>query len=215
MNTNYKTTENKYEVKEDVALISVFKKDGTELIAKIDIDDIEKIKGTGTWFAEWNKDFNDYIVQNISSDKINKKSKPLKQSLQSVILNTNPKAPIRFLNGNTLDNRKSNLEIVERNTKNDYEAIDKDTIAIILKDRLGKVTSKALISKGDLKKVITDAYSWVEHRTHGNIAVVANTPDGRVYLDKLIMNVSETVTIHHINLNPLDNRRDNLEKSEV
>lgn len=215
MNTNYKTTENKYEVKEDVALISVLKKDGTELIAKIDIDDIEKIKGTGTWFAEWNKDFNDYIVQNISSDKINKKSKPLKQSLQSVILNTNPKAPIRFLNGNTLDNRKSNLEIVERNTKNDYEAIDKDTIAIILKDRLGKVTSKALISKGDLKKVITDAYSWVEHRTHGNIAVVANTPDGRVYLDKLIMNVSETVTIHHINLNPLDNRRDNLEKSEV
>ncbi|MHC1685113.1 MAG: hypothetical protein AB6733_19620 [Clostridiaceae bacterium] len=215
MNTNYKTTENKYEVKEDVALISVLKKDGSELIAKIDIDDIEKIKNTGTWFAEWNKDFNDYIVQNISSDKINKKSKPLKQSLQSVILNTNPKAPIRFLNGNTLDNRKCNLEIVERNTKNDYEVIDKDTIAIVLKDRLGKVTSKALISKKDLNKVITDEYSWVEHRTHGNIAVVANTPNGRVYLDKLIMNTGENVSIHHINLNPLDNRRDNLEKAEV
>lgn len=215
MNTNYKTAENKYEVKDDMALISLLKKDGSEIIAKIDISDIEKVKGMGTWFAEWNKDFNNYIVQNISSTKINKKSKPLKQSLQSVVLDTNPKAPIRYLNGDTLDNRKCNLEIVARNTKNDYEVVDTDTIAINLKDKFGKVIAKALISKEDLKRVITDEYSWVLHKTHGNMSVVANTPDGRVYLDKLIMDVNDNAAIHHINLNPLDNRRVNLEKGSI
>lgn len=215
MNTNYKTTENKYELKEDAAFITLLKKDGSEIVTKIDIDDIEKVKSMGIWFAEWNKDFNNYIVQNISSTKTNKKSKPLKQNLQSVVLDTNPKAPIRYKNGDTLDNRKANLEIVERNTKNDYEIVDNETVAISLKDRLGKVISKALISKKDLKKVITDEYSWVEHKTHGKISVVANTPSGRVYLDKLIMDVSDTTNIHHINLNPLDNRRVNLEKKEV
>lgn len=215
MDTNYKTSENKYEIKDDVALISLLKKDGSELVAKIDADDIEKVKNTGTWFAEWHKDFNNFLVQNISLTKTNKKSKPLKQNLQSVILDTNPKAPIRHINGDTLDNRKCNLEIVERNTKNDYEVIDSDTIAINLKDKLGKVISKALISKQDLKKVLTDEYSWVLHKSHGNISVVANTPNGRISLDKLIMNCSDTVTIHHINLNPLDNRRVNLEKAEI
>ena len=65
-------------------------------------------------------DYNNYIVQNISSTKKNKKSKPLKQSLQSVILNVNPKAPIRYINGDTLDNRKCNgfnQKILQMNIK--------------------------------------------------------------------------------------------------
>ena len=35
---------NYYEVKEDVAYITVLKKDGTELITKIDLENLEKIK---------------------------------------------------------------------------------------------------------------------------------------------------------------------------
>lgn len=212
INTNYKNTENKYEIKENIVLISLLKKDGSEIIAKIDAYDMEKVKGIGTWFAEWHKDFNSYLAQNISSTKTNKKSKPMKQSLQSVILDTNPKTPIKHLNGNTLDNRKCNLEIVERNTKNDYEIVDENTIAIILRDRNGNECSKALISKEDLNTVITDAYSWVKYKRHNDIFVVANTPNGRIYLDRIIMNPDDTETIHHINLNPLDNRRSNLEK---
>jgi hypothetical protein len=211
INTNYKNIENKYEVKENIALITLLKKDGSELIAKIDTADIEKVKSTGTWFAEWNKDFNNYIVQNISSTKTNKQGKPLKQSLQSVILDTNPKAPIRHINGDTLDNRRSNLEIVQRNTKNDYKIIDQNTAAIILKDRNGRAISKALISREDLDDVITDEYSWVEYKNQGNISVIANTPDGRIHLDKILMNPGEGEIVHHINLNPLDNRRSNLE----
>lgn len=211
INTNYKNTENKYEVKENVAFISLLKKDGSELIAKIDAADIEKVKSAGTWFAEWNKDFNSYIVQNISSTKTNKQGKPLKQSLQSVILDTNTKAPIRHINGDTLDNRRCNLEIVQRNTKNHYKIIDQYTVAIILEDKNGRAISKALISKEDLDDVITDEYSWVEYKNQGNISVIANTPSGRVYLDKMLMNPEEGESIHHINLNPLDNRRSNLE----
>lgn len=211
INTNYKNVENKYEIQGNVALISLLSKNGSELIAKIDVDDMEKVKSMGTWFAEWHKDFNSYLVQNISSTKTNKKSKPLKQNLQSVILNTNPKAPIKHINGDTLDNRKCNIEIVERNTKNDYEIIDENTIAIILKDRNGKAFSKALISKEDLNTVLADEFSWVEHKTHDGIHVVANTPNGRIYLDKMLMNPSDNEIVHHINLNPLDCKRNNME----
>lgn len=215
INTNYKNVENKYEVQGTTALISLLNKKGSKLIAKIDVDDIEKVKSMGTWFAEWHKDFNSYLAQNISSTKTSKKSKPLKQTLQSVILNTNPKTPIKHKNGDTLDNRKCNLEIVERNTKNDYEIIDKNTIAIILRDRNGKALSKALISKEDLNTVVTDKFSWVEYKTHDNIYVVANTLNGRIYLDKMLMKPSDDQIVHHINLNPLDCKRNNMEIVDI
>lgn len=211
---DYKNVENKYEIQGDVALITVLKKNGSELVAKIDAADLEKVKNMGTWFAEWHKDFNSYLVQNISKTKTNKKSKPLKQNLQSVVLDTNPKAPIKHINGDTLDNRKSNLQIVERNTKNDYEEVDENTIAIILKDKLGNPSSKALISKEDLNNVITDEFSWVEYKKRDNVYVVANTPNGRIYLDKMLMNPSNEEKVHHINLNPLDCRRNNMENVE-
>ncbi|MBV4441029.1 hypothetical protein [Clostridium tyrobutyricum] len=204
--------ENKYEINGDVTLVSLARKHGSEFTTKIDTEDIEKVKSAGTWFAEWHKDFNNYIVQNISSTtNTAKKSKPLKQNLQSLILNTNPKAPIRHINGNTLDNRKCNLEIVKRNTKNDYEVVNKNTIAVLLRDKYGRVVSKALISKQDLDKVINDKYSWIKYKVNDNICVIANTPNGRIQLDKVIMNSNDNTIIHHINLNPLDNRRNNLE----
>lgn len=211
ININYKNLENKYEIQGDVALITLSKKNGSELIAKIDVEDLEKVKANGTWFAEWNKDFNSYLAQNIDLTKTNKKSKPLKQNLQSIILDTNPKTPIKHINGDTLDNRKCNLEIVKRNTKNDYENLDENTISIILKDKNGRVSSNALISREDLNNVITDEFSWVEYKNHGNIHVVANTSNGRIYLDEMLMNPKDTETVHHINLNPLDCRRNNME----
>ena len=207
INTNYKNLENEYEIQGNIALISILNKSGSKFTAKIDVDDMEKVKNMGTWFAEWHKDFNSYLVQNINSAKTNKNSKPLKQNLQSIILDTDPKVPIKHINGDTLDNRKSNLEIVKRNTMNDYEVQDESTIAINLRDRNGKVFSKVLISKEDLNTVITEQFSWTEYKNQ----VVTNTPGGRIYLDKLLMNPGDSETIHHINLNPLDCRRSNME----
>ncbi|NFG24141.1 hypothetical protein JW813_14550 [Clostridium botulinum] len=207
--------ENKFEINNKVAFITILKKNGEELTAKVDVEDLNKVKESGTWFAEWNKDLNSYTVQNISLTKVNKKSKPLKQSLQSIILDTNPRTPIRHINGDTLDNRRSNLEIVERNIKNDYEVVNNDTIAILLRDKYGKVQNKALISKEDLRKVVTDTYTWVLHKNYDNFCVIANTPNGRIHLDRVLMNPDENQTVHHINLNPLDNRRSNLEITSI
>ncbi|WP_252243677.1 MULTISPECIES: hypothetical protein [unclassified Clostridium] len=207
--------ENKFEINNKVAFITILKKNSEELTAKVDVEDLNRVKESGTWFAEWNKDLNSYTVQNISVTKMNKKSKPLKQSLQSIILDTNPKTPIRHINGDTLDNRRSNLEIVERNIKNDYEVVNDDTIAILLRDKYGKVQNKALISKEDLRKVVTDTYTWALHKNYDNFCVIANTPKGRIHLDRVLMNPDENQTVHHINLNPLDNRRNNLEITSI
>ncbi|MEG2058179.1 MAG: hypothetical protein RRZ84_09820, partial [Romboutsia sp.] len=74
--------------------MTILKKDGTPLVAKIDAIDLEKVQNVGTWFAEWHKDFNSYLVQNISLTKVNKKSKPLKQSLQTVVMDTTATTPV-------------------------------------------------------------------------------------------------------------------------
>lgn len=41
---NYKTFENKFDVKEKIAYATVLKKDGSELVFQIDADDVERIK---------------------------------------------------------------------------------------------------------------------------------------------------------------------------
>ncbi|MEG1483161.1 hypothetical protein [Clostridium sp.] len=195
--------------------MTILKKDGTPLVAKIDAIDLEKVQNVGTWFAEWHKDFNSYLVQNISLTKVNKKSKPLKQSLQTVVMDTTATTPVRHINGDTLDNRRCNLEVFRRTDLNEIEEVDENTIAIILKDKYGNVNSKALISIEDLNHVITNEYTWVNNKVNGEACVIANTPNGRIHLDRILMNPDENKTVHHINLNPLDNRRENLELTDI
>lgn len=195
--------------------MTILKKNGTSMTTMIDTSELEKVKSAGTWFAEWHKDFNTYLVQNISSTKTNKKAKPLKQSLHTFLMDVPAGAPVKHINGDTLDNRKANLEMFNRNELNEIEEIDEDTIAVILKDKFGNKVSKALISSSDLNTVITEEYTWVSYKLHGEPCVIANTPEGRIHLDRILMDPSENETVHHINLNPLDNRRENLELQEI
>jgi hypothetical protein len=88
-------------------------------------------------------------------------------------------------------------------------------MGIILRDKFGNPKETALISMEDVNKVIKDGYNWVTYKKGPDIMVVANTTDGRIRLDELIMNSDETSKIHHINLNPLDNRRKNLEIKSI
>lgn len=194
--------------------IKVLKKNGAELTCKIDTSDVEKVKKIGTWFAEWHKDFNNYLVQTLVKNSVNGKTKFEKVSIQSVILDVNPKTPIKHLNGDTLDNRKANLEIYNRTLKNDCEKVDFDTMAVILRDKFGNPKHKALISMSDVDKVIKDGYNWVVYHKGNEMMVVANTKNGRIRLDEFLMEPEEGMKVHHINLNPLDNRRNNLEVKE-
>ena len=88
-------------------------------------------------------------------------------------------------------------------------------MGIILRDKFGNPKETALISTEDVDKVIKDEYNWVFYKKGSELMVVANTTDGRIRLDELIMEPDEEMKVHHINLNPLDNRRKNLENQPI
>lgn len=211
INTKHETKGNEYEINGDIAYLKLHKKDGTTINATIDAEDLTKVLEKGTWFAQWHKDFNNYLVLTLAEQIVGDKKNFEKQTLQSFLLNVHTKAPIRHLNGDTLDNRKSNLELYEQNKINDFIESNADTIAIILRDKYGKENAKTLIDKEDLDRVTSTGYSWVCHKINGEPYAVANTPEGRIFLNKFIMQTSEGKVTHAINLNTLDNRKANLE----
>jgi hypothetical protein len=210
INNQQAIKENEYKINQNVAYIQLSKKDGSTIDATIDTEDLKRVLEEGTWFAEWHKDFNNYLVQNIKNS-IDDKNHSEKQTLQSFILGTHPKAPIRHRNGNTLDNRKDNLVVFDQNTINDYKEVDSETIAIILRDKYGKENGKALIDKEDYDKIVNSRYAWILYKLNSKPYAVANTPEGRIFLNRFIMDTPENMVTHPINLNTLDNRKCNLE----
>ena len=88
-------------------------------------------------------------------------------------------------------------------------------MAVILRDKYGNPKHKVLISMSDVDKVVRDGYNWVVYYKGTEMMVVANTKYGRIRLDEFLMEPEEGMKVHHINLNPLDNRRKNLEVKEV
>jgi hypothetical protein len=201
---------NEFEVNKNVAFVKLKKKNGSIIDTKIDAEDLHRLLEGGTWFAEWNKDFNGYLAKHYIDGSMHKE----KQSLQSFILNVDSKTPIKHLNGNTLDNTKSNLEIYNRNSHNDYKELDSETIAVILRDSNGVENGKTIIDKDDLYRVINNGYPWVLYKVNEIPYAIANTPSGRLYLDRFIMDTPDDMIIHHINLNTLDNRKINLENKK-
>lgn len=210
--TEYNSKTNEYEVKGNIAYVKLPKKKGGFVDTKIDAEDLDLVLSKGEWFAEWNKEFNSYIAQNLNySSKDDRKLKE-KQNLHSFILGTNTRTPIRHFNGDTLDNRKCNIEIYNQNAAvNDYEDVDSKTIAIILRDKYGRKKEKTLIDREDLDKVIDCGYSWVYYLSRGKHYAVTNTPNGRIFLHNFLMNPPKDMFTKHITHNTLDNRRANLE----
>lgn len=213
--SNNKEKVNQYETKENITYLKVSKKNGEILDCQIDTEDLEKVLEKGNWFAQWHKDFNSYLVQNVSLSNTNGKKKNVKQTLHSFILGVSPKAPIRHINGDTLDNRKCNLEVYSQNVTNDYEIVDENTVSIILRDKFGQEKTRAIIDKEDLDKVLAQTNGWVYYKHYDKPSVISNTPDGRIYLDRFIMDTDEKMIVHHINLNTLDNRKSNLENKVI
>ena len=213
MTTQHK---NQYEIIDDYVNLTVFNKKGKSFTAQFDVEDLDKVQSYSHWYAQWNKDFNDYMVETKSKIDQNGKTRYIKSTLQSVILGTSKNAPIRHLNRDLLDNRKCNLEIYNRQQINDYEQLENGDVAIHLKDRDGNIVNKALISKEDLDQVVTENYTWIsKKKPNGQPYVLTHTPEGPLYLDTYLTNCSSGFYVYHINKNPLDNRRHNLEIKEI
>lgn len=213
MTTQHK---NQYEIIDDYVNLTVFNKKGKSFTAQFDVEDLDKVQSYSHWYAQWNKDFNDYMVETKSKIDQNGKTRYIKPTLQSVILGTSKNAPIRHLNGDLLDNRKCNLEIYNRQQINDYEQLENGDVAIHLKDRYGNIVNKALISREDLDQVVTENYTWIsKKKPNGQPYVLTHTPEGPLYLDTYLTNCPSGFYVYHINKNPLDNRRHNLEIKEI
>jgi hypothetical protein len=94
---------------------------------------------------------------------------------------------------------------------NDFEENDIDTVAIILRDKRGNEKARTLIDQEDLKLVLNNGYTWFYFKTpKGTSYAVANTPEGRIYLHRFIMNTSDGMVTDHRNHDTLDNRKENL-----
>jgi hypothetical protein len=198
---------NEFQVNKNVAYIKLTKKNGSTVDTKIDAEDLQKVLDNGPWFAEWNKDYNSYLAQHYT-DTSGRKGK---QSLQSFILGVDSKVPVKHLNNDILDNRKSNLEVFNKNSYNEYKEINAETVEIILRDSQGIEHGRTIIDKEDLYKVLNNGYPWEYYRSTDKPYAIANTPKGRLFLDRFIMDTPEDMITHHINLNTLDNRKNNLE----
>ena len=213
MTTQHK---NQYDIIGDVVNLTVFNKKGKSFVAQFDLEDLEKVKSYSHWYAQWHKDFNCYMIETKTKLDQNGKVRYLKPTLQSVVLGTSKNAPIRHINGDLLDNRKSNLEIYNRQQINSYDRLDNGDSAIHLKDRYGNIVNKALISAEDLDYVVNEQYTWIsKKKPNGQPYVLAHTPSGPLYLDTFLVKPQAGFYVYHINKNPLDNRRQNLELKEL
>lgn len=93
--------------------------------------------------------------------------------------------------------------------KNEYEIMDDYVILHIYKDKDYEV----IIDKDDIEKV--QQYSWNIDHKH----VIAHDNHQRIYIHRLVMNMESLnrkispydLIVHHINCNPLDNRKINLQ----
>ena len=97
----------------------------------------------------------------------------------------------------------------KKRIKNDYEIMDDYVILHIYKDKDYEV----FIDKDDFEKV--SQYSWNIDHKH----VIAHDNYQRIYIHRLVMcmdNLNRKISpydmiVHHINCNPLDNRKNNLQ----
>lgn len=101
---------NDYEIRGDVVVIFLNRKDGTIVETKISLCDLPLVQNVNAKFCPtWNKDTKSFYVNYHIINSLGKKSK---RSLHRLIMNFPEKMIVDHINHDTLDNRRENLRVV-------------------------------------------------------------------------------------------------------
>ncbi|RKJ30358.1 hypothetical protein D7X33_41570, partial [Butyricicoccus sp. 1XD8-22] len=127
---------NNYEIQGDQTIVFINRPDGEILEVIIDTEDLEKVKSfPNTWGATKVRGDRWQIKGTYRENKV-KKNIPLSR----FILDVTDSSPVRFINGDQLDHRKSNLTVgyqeVQIKKGNEYE-VNGDKAYLMLKRRDG------------------------------------------------------------------------------
>lgn len=216
--TKQKVLPNTYTTQEDVVTLTAFNKKGKPYDVTFNVTHLELVQANGPYFLEWHKDFNAYLVLTSKKVNLNGRETYHKIPLATLILNCASTEPVLYQDQNTLNLCDDNLAIYDRYEQNEIEIQSNQTALITLKNKYGLAVGHAIIDEADLDSVVNDSYNWtVQKRLKGQPRVIANTKEGRVYLNQLLMQPATDERVKYLNKNPLDHRRQNLvlEKIEL
>ena len=190
------------ELEGDVGKLTAYTKKDKPVTAIFDAADFDKINKFKNWRAVWCAHFDCQVIESKDFND----GRATRTPIAAAILECSPNAPIRHINVDFLDNRRSNLEIYDVKAQpNDYEIGER--VAMILKDRCGYAVGVCSFDNEDLDLVIKSGHIWFKKRRVSGQPYVVNQ-DG-LLLAHLLLGVSEGFIIYE-NKNPLDNRRRNI-----
>lgn len=204
-NTMAKRQYNEWRRRGDGAIEIELTQGKTALIDECDADRVLKYK----WFA-WRCGRTLYAATGITIAPYKVKSFRLHRFVLDIAKNTD----IHFRNGNTLDCRRSNLQLYNKDEiipkkRNNWRRLEDGTIEVELTQG-----QTALIDTQDLEKIL--AYKWCAHAEHNDCwytyAAGPRGDKGRpvVRMHRIILNAPDGMQVDHRNGNGLDNRRANL-----
>ena len=207
---------NTYNTQDNTTTLTVFNKKGKALQVTFDVSDLTLVSENGPYFAEWHKDYNNYLILTKRQVSVNGRKTFHKIPLATLILGVSSTTPILYRDQDTLNLHHENLIIYDRYEQNQYVLTTSDTALITLKNKYGLVVGEAIIDRSDLDYVVTTQFNWtIQKRLKGQPRVIANTPTGRVLLDHYLTTPNEDEYVVHLNKNPLDNRRANLRLEKI
>jgi len=190
------------EIEGNIGKLTAYTKKGKPVVAIFDATDIDKIRAFKNWRAVWNTEFDCPVIES----KDFKDGRATRTPVGAAILECSPNAPIRHINVDFLDNRRSNLEIYDVKAQPNEYAIG-NRVGMILKDRYGYAIGVCDFDKVDLDLVINSGHVWFKKQRPTGQPYIVNQ-DG-LLLAHLLLGVNEGF-VSYENKNPLDNRRKNI-----